>query len=118
RGEPREKEQPPPPPAAAGPQKPPPPPPADTDSTTPADEAGKTSCRGTPPRSGKIVRRLSCRSTTSPSAPSSASRSNSPRSRTASGIVYGELPPSSRSKNHSRRCASDSGTSPGRDCTS
>src|SRR5262245_48825794 len=47
----------------------------------------KTSRPPTPSPSGKIVRRLSWRSTTSPSAASSAPTSSSPRSRTASGIV-------------------------------
>ena len=40
-----------------------------------------------PARSGNTVRRLSCRSTRSHSAPSSAARSSSPVSRTASGIT-------------------------------
>ena len=52
-----------------------------------ADSGGRISCRGTPSRSGNKVRRLSCRSTRSPSAASSATRSSVPLSRTASGIT-------------------------------
>ena len=40
--------------------------------------AARISCRGTPSRSGNTVRRLSCRSTRSHSAPSSAARSSAP----------------------------------------
>ena len=43
-----------------------------------ADSGGRISCRGTPSRSGNTVRRLSCRSTRSPSAASSAARSSAP----------------------------------------
>ena len=44
----------------------------------PPQHPATISCRGTPPRSGNTVRRLSWRSTTSPSAPSSAARSSCP----------------------------------------
>src|SRR5262249_31339412 len=59
-----------PPPAAAGPPPPTttPPPPAQTKPPPPPAPAASTSCRATPSRSGKIVRRLSWRATTSPSA--------------------------------------------------
>src|SRR5215475_8658186 len=87
---------------------------AQTTSRGRAKLTSKTCCRATPSRSGKTVRKLSCRSTTSPSAASSAPTSSKPLSRTASGIVYPARPPSSRSKNHSRRCANDNGTSAGR----
>ena len=43
-----------------------------------AASASRISCRGTPSVSGKIVRRLSCRPTRSPSAASSAARSSAP----------------------------------------
>ena len=52
-----------------------------------ADSGDRISCRGTPSRSGNTVRRLSCRSTRSPSASSSAARSSARCSRTASGIT-------------------------------
>ena len=51
---------------------------ASTASPTRAADASRISCRGTPSRSGNTVRRLSCRSTRSLSAPSSAARSSSP----------------------------------------
>ena len=49
--------------------------------------ASRICWRGTPSVSGKMVRRLSCRATRSPSAASSAATSSAPLSRTASGIV-------------------------------
>ena len=61
-----------------------------TDSTASrgrAAEASRISCRGTPSVSGKTVRRLSWRSTTSPSAASSAAWSSAPVRRRAIGIV-------------------------------
>ena len=76
----------------------------------PRRRAARISCRGTPPRSGNSVRRLSCRSTTSHSAPCSAARSSAPRQPHRKRDRVGRRrPPSRRSRNHSRRCAYDSG---------
>ena len=60
---------------------------ASTSSRSRAAAASRIYCRGTPSRSGNTVRRLSWRSTRSPSAASSAARSSAPDSRTASGIT-------------------------------
>ncbi|CAM5645946.1 hypothetical protein SANTM175S_06317 [Streptomyces antimycoticus] len=64
--------------------------------------------------SGKTVRRLSCRSSTSRSAARSAATSSSPDIRSRKGMLYVGLGPSSRSRNHSRAWANDGGNGSGR----
>ncbi len=64
---------------------------------------------GVPPWSGKRVRRLSCRCTTSVSASFRAAWSTSPVSRTASGMLYVADGPSICARNHSRCWAKDKG---------
>ncbi len=91
---------------------------AATESVSQTSFARRTCCRGTPPLSRNTVRRLSCRPTTSSIAHWRARRSSSPRSRSASGMLYVALGPSSWCRNHRRRCAKDSGTSSGRSCGS
>ena len=60
---------------------------AATASRSRAAPGSRIDCRGTPRCSGNTVRRLSCRSIRSHSAPSSAARSSRPTSRSASGIT-------------------------------
>jgi len=78
-----------------------------------ASAADRMCWRGEPSRSGKTVRRLSCRAITSPIAACSASSSSEPRSRTTSGMLYVPAPPSILSTNHSRSWAKESGISSG-----
>ncbi len=64
--------------------------------------------------SANTVRNASCRPTTSPSASFSAPESTAPRSRSTNGTLYAAPGPSSRCRNHRRRCAGDSGSRAGR----
>ncbi|CAM5471669.1 hypothetical protein SANTM175S_01700 [Streptomyces antimycoticus] len=76
-----------------------------TGRSTPASATDKISWYGSPAASGKRVRRLSCRATTSPSDARNAELSNRPDNRSTSGMLYKALAPSSRSTNHNRRWA-------------
>ncbi len=76
--------------------------------------AGSTICHDPSSSTANTVRRLSCRSSTSPIARPSAARSTGPDSRSAVGTLYVAEGPSNWCRNHSRCCAGDSGTRRGR----
>ena len=74
--------------------------------------ASRTSPAGSSSRTTTLVRRISCRATISARALASAPASSGPDSRSTSGIRYSELSATNWSRNHRRRCPSDSGSGP------
>ncbi|HVH13882.1 MAG TPA: hypothetical protein VM759_12560 [Longimicrobium sp.] len=71
--------------------------------------AGRTTCTGSPSMDAKVVRRISCRRTIPASASASASEFSRPRSRTATGMLYAALVPTSCAMNHMRAWADEVG---------
>ncbi|MDH6190571.1 hypothetical protein M2168_003603 [Streptomyces sp. CZ24] len=65
-----------------------------------------------PSTAAKVVRSASCRATTRATARSSAATSSAPVSRSASPELYAVPPGLYSSRNHSRRCANEAGSSP------
>ncbi len=71
---------------------------------------GAMTCAGWPSRSANVVRRASCRRTTSPRAASRAAGDTSPARRRALAMWYAVLPGARRSRNQSRSWAKEAGT--------